>query len=200
VLPQLARSSVRENITFGSSPPPPRASSRVRGALPIGLTLLAAVAYGIVHDQVTARVCVEYFTIGHPPLIPSTSPTLLGLAWGVVATWWVGLPLGFMLAAAARLGPRPKLGAAQFMPLVARLLAIMGAAALVAGIVGFVLAVQGKVALPPMLAEAIPAAARSRFLADWWAHSASYASGILGGIIVAVSAYLRRRSLHARTA
>ncbi|MFI5379272.1 MAG: hypothetical protein ACHRHE_08245 [Tepidisphaerales bacterium] len=32
------------------------------------LCILAAVCYGIVHDQVTARICVEYFTIGHPPV------------------------------------------------------------------------------------------------------------------------------------
>ena len=79
----------------------------------IGLSLLAAIVYEIAHDQVTARVCVEYFTIGHPPLIPSESPTLLALAWGVVATWWVGLPLGIMLAVAARAGRRPKLATAS---------------------------------------------------------------------------------------
>jgi len=28
--------------------------------------ILAAVFYGILHDQITARICVEYFTIGHP--------------------------------------------------------------------------------------------------------------------------------------
>jgi hypothetical protein len=41
-----------------------------------------AVAYGIVHDQITARVCVEYFTIEHEPLsclseqchVPSSAP------------------------------------------------------------------------------------------------------------------------------
>src|SRR5438105_3328307 len=32
------------------------------------LSVATAVAYGIVQDQVTARVCVEYFTIGHPPV------------------------------------------------------------------------------------------------------------------------------------
>jgi len=32
------------------------------------LCIVAAVVYGVVHDQVTARVCVEYFTIGHPPV------------------------------------------------------------------------------------------------------------------------------------
>ena len=57
----------------------------------IGLCISAAVLYGVAHDQVTARVCVEYFTIGHPRIIATESPTVLGLAWGVIATWWVGL-------------------------------------------------------------------------------------------------------------
>ena len=64
----------------------------------IGLCVLAAVLYGVAHDQVTARVCVEYFTIGHPRILATESPTVLGLAWGVIATWWVGLVLGAPLA------------------------------------------------------------------------------------------------------
>ncbi|MBV8223051.1 MAG: hypothetical protein JO293_06785, partial [Candidatus Eremiobacteraeota bacterium] len=68
------------------------------------LCIAAAVLYGELHDQITARVCVEYFTIGHPPLFPTDDPTLLGLGWGVVATWWVGLVLGAGLAVAARAG------------------------------------------------------------------------------------------------
>lgn len=54
----------------------------------IALALLAGITYGILHDQVTARVCVEYFTIGHPKIFPTTSPTLLAIGWGIVATWW----------------------------------------------------------------------------------------------------------------
>src|SRR5207245_11301598 len=88
----------------------------------VGLGVLAAVSYGIIHDQITARVCVEYFTIGHPPLIPSTSPTLLAFAWGVVATWWVGLPLAFTLSCAARRGHRAMLLAAHLTPLTLLLL------------------------------------------------------------------------------
>src|SRR5947199_214219 len=114
----------------------------------VAIGVLAAVSYGIVHDQVTARVCVEYFTIGHPPLIASTSRTFLGLAWGVVATWWVGLPLGFILAVAARLGARPKLAVAQLTPLILRLLATMATVALLAGLVGYVLARRGDISLP----------------------------------------------------
>ena len=52
----------------------------------ISMSVAAAVVYGVVHDQVTVRVCIEYFTIGHPPVLGIESPTLLGLYWGVVAT------------------------------------------------------------------------------------------------------------------
>lgn len=62
------------------------------------LSIVAAVTYGIVHDQFTARLCVEYFTVAHPRLIHTNSPTLLGFCWGTVATIGVGLLLGVVLA------------------------------------------------------------------------------------------------------
>src|SRR5215208_7353967 len=123
----------------------------------VGLALLAAVGYGVLHDQVTARICVEYFTIGHPPLLPTESPTLLALGWGVVATWWVGLPLGLLLAAASRLGRRRKLTAAELRRPLGVLLLAMAAAAAVAGAVGAVLAVTGRVWLVPPLSARVPA-------------------------------------------
>jgi hypothetical protein len=61
-------------------------------------SLGCAVIYGIVHDQVTAPVCVEYFTIGHPSLLGRRDPTVLGIVWGIIATWWGGLALGLLLA------------------------------------------------------------------------------------------------------
>jgi hypothetical protein len=50
------------------------------------LCIGSAVLFGIVHDQVTARLCVEYFTIGHPKVFGTESPTLLAFGWGVIAT------------------------------------------------------------------------------------------------------------------
>jgi len=50
------------------------------------LCIGSAVMYGVLHDQVTARICVEYFTIGHPPVFPTDDPTLLGIGWGIIAT------------------------------------------------------------------------------------------------------------------
>src|SRR5690349_417924 len=79
------------------------------------LSIVAAALYGITHDQVTARICVEYFTLGHPPVFATESPTLLALGWGVLATWWWGLILGLLLAGSARLGSRPKASAASLV-------------------------------------------------------------------------------------
>ena len=95
------------------------------------LCIASAVVYGILHDQVTARVCVEYFTIGHPPVFATESPTLLGIGWGIIATWWVGLLLGIPLALAARVGRRPKRGVRSLARPVATLLLAMGACALI---------------------------------------------------------------------
>ncbi len=65
------------------------------------LCIAAAVSYGILHDQFTVRVCVEYFTVGHLPIFGDQPPTILAILWGTVATWWVGLILGLCLAFAA---------------------------------------------------------------------------------------------------
>ncbi len=86
------------------------------------MCVAAAVLYGIVHDQITARVCVEYFTIGHPPIFGTDDPTLLGIGWGIIATWWVGLILGILLAVIARAGSRPQRSVRSLLPPVACLL------------------------------------------------------------------------------
>jgi hypothetical protein len=148
------------------------------------LCVVAAVAYGIAHDQVTARVCVEYFTLGHPPLFRTQDPTLLALGWGVIATWWVGLLLGVPLALAARAGRRPPRSVGSLVRPVVGLLAVMAFCAAAAGIVGWLLARDGTVYLFGPLADAVPADKHAAFLADLWAHSASYLVGLAGGAVV----------------
>ena len=39
----------------------------------------------------------------------------------------------------------------------------------------------------------ILSSSRYRFMAAWWAHSASYASGSIGGIVICIVTYRRRR-------
>src|SRR5262249_19648343 len=145
------------------------------------LCIASAVVYGILHDQVTARVCVEYFTIGHPPVFGAADPTLLALGWGVIATWWVGLLLGIPLALVAQAGDRPKRGGGSLVWPLACLLAVMGMSALAAGILGWLLARNGAVFLVGPLAQLVPPEKHALFIADLWAHSASYLVGFLGG-------------------
>jgi hypothetical protein len=158
----------------------------------IFLCILAAITYGIIHDQVTARICVEYFTVGHPPVFPTDDPTLLGIGWGIIATWWVGLFLGIPLAVVARAGPRPKRLAASLVKPIACLLVVMAVCAALAGSIGWVLAQNGVMELDGRLANALPADRQTPFLIDAWAHAASYLVGLVGGIVVIIVVWRSR--------
>ena len=135
------------------------------------LGIVAACVYGIVHDQVTARVCVEYFTLGHAPLFATESPTLLGIGWGVVASWWGGAILGLGLAAAARSGNRPKVDANEMVRPVFCLLVVMATSAILAGISGYWLAITGRIQLTGRIALDVPSEKHPYFLADMWAQA-----------------------------
>jgi len=130
--------------------------------------VLAAVLYGIVHDQFTARICIEYFTIFHPPIFATQSPTLLGIGWGIVATWWVGAFFAVPMILAARAGFRPALKASELLSSVTWQLTFMAACALLFGTTGYVLARKGIPATDWLTFSATPSL-RYRFMADWWA-------------------------------
>ena len=152
----------------------------------------AAIVYGVLHDLVTAHLCVEYFTIAHPPVFPTISPILLALGWGVIASWWVGLALGVGLAMAARIGPPRKSTLAELRRPVLRLMLATAAAAFVSGCVGASLTAAGLVSLPGEWEAMIPPGKQVAFAADAWAHAASYGFGALGGLFV-IGGTIRRR-------
>ena len=148
----------------------------------IAMCLLAGALYGVLHDQLTARVCLEYFTVFHPDVFHTQSPTLLALGWGVLATWWVSLVLGISLAIAARAGARPRVTAYGLLPKLVKLLAIMALCARAAGTTGYFLQGLGM----EYYATDIPKQIRHTFYADLWAHNMSYLSGFIGGIALCV--------------
>jgi hypothetical protein len=156
--------------------------------------VLAAVTYGVLHEQVTARVCVEYFTIGHPPVFATDDPTALAFGWGVIATGWVGLFLGVPLAFAARAAPRPRLTARQLVRPLAALMGCVGFLAFVAGIVGYHREPPDFARLLDIF-ERVPPEKHAAFLADPWAHSASYLFGLVGAIALWVWAWKKRGKL-----
>ena len=156
------------------------------------LTIGATIAYGITHDQITARVSIEYFTVGHANIFQTTSPTLIAFGWGILATWWVGALMGVFFALVARFGGRPKTALRDLLVPGGVLLACVGVAALVAGVAGFFAAKSGQVALAGHFATEVPAGGHARFIADMWAHAASYVAGLAGGSLLAAWIWIRR--------
>jgi hypothetical protein len=68
----------------------------------------------------------------------------------------------------------------------------MAAVAVLSGITWYVLARKG-VLDTEWLSNVFPLPAmRYRFMADWWAHSASYGAAFVGGIVVCVVTFRRR--------
>jgi hypothetical protein len=164
----------------------------MQSAAIIFLSIAAAIFYGIVHDQITARICVEYFTIGHPQIFGTNSPTLLGIGWGVVATWWGGLILGVPLAIVSRCGSRPTVSARRLIRPILVLLGCMASAALAAGLAGYIAASAHVVWLTEPMASLVPSERHVAFLTDLWAHLASYASGLIGGTVLIIWSWRKR--------
>jgi hypothetical protein len=152
-----------------------------------------AISYGIIHDMITAHLCVEYFTIGHPRIIKSESPILLALTWGFIATWWVALPMGLLIAGFNQFGKKPSLEYAEVLHLILKLILIMFGIALLSGIVGYVLTELNIIKLIPRLAEQMDSTKHSKFLSAGWAHAASYLSGVIGTMIICRIIFKKRR-------
>jgi len=138
-------------------------------------------AYGLIHDQVT---------------------TSLGVGWG----WFPGLAMGAVyglgLAAAARLGKRPTRDAASLLKPILFTVALTAGFAILAGIVGYLLAKAGPLKVNPDAAVDMPPARQAAMIACGLAHLAAwYVACIAGGIQVAVVWVLRgRKSFTKKTA
>lgn len=145
------------------------------------LTMAMAMAYGVLHDQFTARLCVEYFTVAHPPLFRTHSPTLLALGWGALAAGQVGVLLGVLLAAVAASPNLPPVSWGLLVRRLSLLFAVSAMAAVAAGGMGWHLAHQSMVAVPIEWRTQVPPAQHTRFMGVWFAHLASYLVGIGGG-------------------
>lgn len=155
---------------------------------------LLAIVYGIIHDLITAHICVEYFTIGHPKIIESTSPVALALLWGIIATWWVGLPLGILLAIVSQVGKLPVIPVKMVLRSCIMLILCMFVTAAIFGIVAGLAATQGNLFLAGAMEQLVPKQQHTRFLAVAWAHGASYLTGIIGALIISRILHKNRRN------
>lgn len=153
------------------------------------ISVVASIAYGEIHDQFTAHLCVEYFSVLHPHVVNTNSPAIFAMVWGVLATWWVGLFLGLFLAASARLGSEPRLTSRDMVKPILGLLAVMAVCASAAGVLGYVYP-RSVVNWHDVID--IPESKYRNLNAVWFSHNASYASGIVGGLVLCVLNVLHR--------
>ena len=158
----------------------------------IALAVGAAIAYGMVHDQITIRVCPEYFTVAHPHIFRTGSLTLIALGWGVVATWWAGLAAGVALALAARVGSAQKFTWRQLVRPALVLLVVMGVCATLAGFVGHWMAATGKISSVQAWGLLLPVEKQPAFMADVFTHAISYLVGGVGSLIIALATAWQR--------
>lgn len=92
--------------------------------------------YGITNDQITVRICPEYFTKGsHGVQVDSyfpfmkgiKNPTILGCFWGSIYSPFLGVALSIPTILCARLGPEPRLQANElFLPLFCTFFCLLG--------------------------------------------------------------------------
>jgi hypothetical protein len=77
-------------------------------------------------------------------------------------------------------------------PYIFGLMLVVGALALTSGLLAYLLATRGAIALSKDWSDLLPDGTQIPFLVDVWTHSASYLFGILGGTITAMLIYRKR--------
>jgi hypothetical protein len=157
------------------------------------LGVIAGVSYGMLQDQVSARLCPEYFTLFHNPIQGLTNPTLLGLAWGFLATWWAGMLLGYIAGLFATLGSAPKLAPRE---IVVPLLILMGGIAATVAISGFSVWLNSenlRVSVDPEVGRMLPRQRHVSLLVVACYHLVAYASSFAGSLVLCVWIWRERK-------
>ena len=159
---------------------------------------MAALAYGLVNDQITARLSWEYFYYGKDlaaVLGPNVPPDPAGLHWeaarlSLKAAWTVGLIVGvtFLLAN----NPKPRLPRLTYWDLSRRLAVVLGCcviSAMMLGFCGYMGWLNGLSADFREMTRANQFRPR-RFLMVFGIHLGGYVGGLAGTLMEAV--FIRR--------
>ncbi|CAN5370485.1 hypothetical protein BH10CYA1_BH10CYA1_20030 [soil metagenome] len=163
----------------------------------VALCIGAAVVYGIIHDEVTAHLCVEYFTVAHPHLFATQSAAVLGVAWGITGTWWIGLLLGTVLARVSTVDSgAPKLTAKSLAGRIGLIVIITTFSAIVSGIAVYYIATYSHLVLPD---PNVSPEKHNMFYAVWAAHLASYFAAISTSLLVVLNVWsIRMKNIAGR--
>ncbi len=146
------------------------------------LGITAGVGYGILQDQVSARLCPEYFTVFHPPVPGLIDPTLLGMTWGFLGTWWAGLLLGYIAGLIATLGSLPEFTPREAIRPVLILVASIAVAVMVTGVTVWRHVEMFGVSIDPELGKMLPPQRHRALLVVACYHFVGYAVAFGGSV------------------
>lgn len=156
---------------------------------------LAMIGYGVLQDQISARLSPEYFTIGHAPIPGLSQPTLVGVAWGFLGGFPGGIALGIPLALAGTLGPWPPLTARTLVRPLLVFLAMTAIGTLIADASGAYNATVVNIAVGEPWATFVPRERQWHFFVVACAHFGTYLAAAIAGCGVCLWAIRRRREL-----
>ncbi len=160
-----------------------RPNPRVNAAL-LGAAVMSV--FGVLMDQVSARLCPEYFTVLHSPIPGLTDPTLVGVVWGVLGAAGGGVALGYAAGLAATVGRRPPLSTRELVrPMVVTVGAVAAAVA-ITGVSVWYNAHGLGVRLDAAVGDAIPAQRHVAALNVGCYHLTAYAASVLGSVVLCV--------------
>jgi hypothetical protein len=148
------------------------------------LCVVSLTLYGLIQDQFSVRLAPEYFTVAHQPIEGVSNPTLLGLLWGFMGSWWGGLLMGMAAGLTATLGKRPQLTARELAPGVGCVL--LGVAFVTLACGGSAYYVGSVMGARLLAADALSARGQLLFLTVACAHVGTYASAAAGSVALCV--------------
>lgn len=153
---------------------------------------VAIVGYAVLQDQISARLCPEYFTVLHPPIPNLTDPTLLGICWGFLGGWWGGIVLGYAAGLVATLGSRPPLAPRDVVKPLGVLVCAVAVVTALTGVSVWRHAEMMGVLLPGLDGVVPPERQRAAFVVACY-HLVAYASATLGGVVLCAWLRAERR-------
>ena len=167
----------------------------------IGITFLGAIIaglYGIVHDQITFSISQEYFTrlkFAQFRWANIGLPTRIFVAEiGFLATWWVGLIAGWVLARISVQAVEPRV----MMRLSVRGFALVIGCAFAAAVIAFIYGQTQDVGVGASgladFASALGVADVPSFVCVAYIHNAGYIGGLLGIVLAAMLLWQKCRS------
>lgn len=147
---------------------------------------LGMTGYAMSQDQFRVRMAPAYFTVAHPRIEGLTDPTLLGIAWGFLGGWWGGMMLGLAVGISAAVGNQPPSAVREIRPGLIVLFLTIAVVTVVTGGAACLNGTMLRVELGGDLAGQVPRETHLRFFAVARAHVGTYASAILGSVILSV--------------